>query len=533
MAGLQIATTTMDRRRALALSLGGAAVVTLPGIAFAQSEDLGWVDALVANFMTRFETPGLSVTIVRPNQPVFARGYGVRTLGRAGAVDAHTRFGIASNSKSFTAAALALLVDAGKLGWDDPVIKHLPDFRMHDPAVTQMMTVRDLLVHRSGLPLGAGDLMYFPSSGRPASDALKALPYLAPDKGFRSGYAYDNILYLVAGLVIEKLSGVLWRDFVASRILTPLGMADAVPSRDMLRTDNVAGRHARLGPPVRGMGPMSVTNADETATIDAAGGIQASATDIAAWLKVQLAHGKLPDGKTLWSPAQAAAMWKPETIVGSSDGPTADNPIRAVTQSYALGWFISDYRGERLVAHSGGLSGQVTQTAMLPARGIGVAVFSNTEDNVSGMLRNAILDRLSSAPAYDWAAAYAARIAKVEAETRATVGNGNDKPPAGAPSLPLAAYAGRYRDPWYGDIVVAVKSGKLAIDFTPTPVFKSALEPWGTDAFRTRFPKGAGEDAVVSFAVADGKVTGVTMKPLSPLADFSYDFQHLAFTPVR
>ncbi|MES2337796.1 MAG: serine hydrolase [Pseudomonadota bacterium] len=522
---------TLDRRTALALGLGGGAMLAMPRFALAQDGD-AWLDPLVQSFMTRFDVPGVGVAIVRKDAPPLVRGYGVRTLGKPARVDAHTRFGIASNSKSFTAAALALLVDAGKVGWDDPVVKFLPDFRMYDPVVTQMMTVRDLLVHRSGLPLGAGDLMYFPASARSAADAVKALQYLKPDKGFRSGYAYDNILYIVAGLLIERVSGQSWQQFIATRLLAPLRMADTVPSLSLLTDTNVAGRHARLGPPVRGIGRQVVIAPDETPAIDAAGGINASVTDIAKWLGVQLNAGVLPDGTPLWSKAQAAEMWKPQTITGSGTGPTPESPTRGVMQAYALGWFVQDYRGQRLISHSGGLSGQVTQTAMLPGRGLGIAVFTNVEDGVSSAIRNAILDRLIDAPAFDWVRNYADRKAKGDAEALATVAGGFDTPPPGAPSLPLAAYAGRYRDPWYGDIVVSAKGSGLSIDFVPTPVFKSVLTPWGTDAFRTRFPAEAGEDAVVRFAVKDGRVTGVTMTALSPLADFSYDFQHLAFVPV-
>lgn len=522
---------SIDRRRALMLGVAGVGVAVLPGWAMAQDAD-AWLDTLVQSFITRFETPGLAVAIVRKGQPPLARGYGVRTLGQPARVDEHTRFGIASNSKAFTGAALAMLVDEGKLGWDDPVVKHLPELRMNDPAVTNMLTVRDLLVHRSGLPLGAGDLLYFPASSRTAADAVKALAFLKPDKGFRTGYAYDNILYIVAGAVIEKASGLSWRDFVTQRMLVPLGMTDAVASRDLLKTDNVAGRHGRMGPPLRGMGPMTVVQPDEAAVIDPGAGINCSATDITKWLAVQLASGVLPDGKRLWSEAQAKAMWKPETIMSGSDGAAPDNPIRPVTSTYALGWVVADYRGERMVSHSGGLSGQVTQTAMLPARGIGVAVFSNTEDGVSSMIRNAILDKLTGAPPFDWAAAFAARQKKSRDDALKELGGNFDKAPPGKPSLPLTAYVGRYRDPWYGDIVVAAKGAALAVDFVPTPQFKSVLEPWGPDAFRTRFPKDAGEDAVITFAVKDGRVTGVTMKALSPLADFSYDFHHLAFTPV-
>ena len=520
------------RRQALALSLASAAALSIPRWAQAAELDEAGVDAIVGPFMAAFGTPGIAVAIVRPGMPAFVKGYGVRTLGKPGAVDAHTRFGIASHSKAFTAAALALLVDAGKIGWEDPVVKHIPEFRMYDPAVTQMMTVRDLLVHRSGLPLGAGDLMFFPQGSHVAADALKALPYLKPVRGFRAGYDYDNILYLVAGVLIERVSGMGWVEFVSTRLFAPLGMTDAVASRVLLKTDNVAGRHARLGPPVRGVGKLEVVQPDEGPMVDAAGGINASVSDMAKWLQVQLDQGKLPDGKALWSPDQAREMWTPQTITASSDGPVADNPARAILQAYALGWFVQDYRGLRLIQHSGGLSGQVTYSGMLPSRGIGVSVLSNVEEPVSSAIRNAILDRLIDAPAFDWVSAYRTRMKKGEDEALASVEGGVDKAPAGAPSLPLKAYAGRYRDPWYGDVVVSEKGGKLWIDFTPTPVFKSVLEPWGPDAFRTRFAKDAGEDAVVTFAVKDGKVSGVTMKALSPLADFSYDFHHLAFVPV-
>ncbi|RYD53736.1 MAG: serine hydrolase [Sphingomonadales bacterium] len=530
MSGLQL-----NRRQALALSVSGFVAAGLPHMAFAAEQSAAdpAIDDVVARFMASFETPGIAVAVIRPGKPTYLKGYGVLTMGKPARVDEHSRFGIASNSKSFTAAALALLVEDGKVAWDQPVTKYIPEFKMHDPRVTELMTVRDLLVHNSGLALGAGDLMQFPASERAASEALKALPFLAAERGFRTGYAYDNILYVVAGLLIERVSGKSWADFVSERLLRPLGMADAFPALRFVNTADVAGRHARLGPPVRGMGKMEVIGPDEGPMIDAAGGIHASVTDIVKWLEAQMAGGKLPDGRALWSPAQAAEMWKPQTIVASSNGPSDTWPARGVTQTYALGWFVQDYRGERLIHHSGGLSGQVTQTAMLPGRKAAVAVFSNTEDGVSGGIRNALLDLCVGAPAFDWVAATQARVKAGNEAALAELGGGIDTPPAGAASLPLDAYAGRYRDPWYGDVVVSKRGKGLHIDFVPTPVFKSALEPWGADSFRTRFPKGAGEDAVVKFAVAGGKVTGVSMKALSPLADFSYDFQHLAFVPVR
>ncbi|WP_083942981.1 serine hydrolase [Sphingomonas soli] len=530
MSGLQL-----NRRQALAWSAGGLVAAGLPGMAFAAGQAAAdpAIDDMVARFMAAFETPGIAVALLRPGKPTYIKGYGVLTMGKPARVDEHSRFGIASNSKSFTAAALALLVDEGKIGWDEPVTRYIPEFRMHDPRTTALMTVRDLLVHNSGLALGAGDLMQFPATERPPEDALKALPFLAAERGFRTGYAYDNILYVVAGILIERIAGKSWAQFVGERLLKPLGMADAVPALRFLSGGNVAGRHARLGPPVRGMGPMEVIPPDEGPMTDAAGGINASVSDIVKWLEVQIAGGKLADGRALWSAAQHAELWKPQTIVASSDGPSNLWPARAVTQTYALGWFVQDYRGERLIHHSGGLSGQVTQTAILPGRKAAVAVFSNTEDGVSAGIRNALLDLCVGAPAFDWVAALQARVKAGNEAALKELGGGLETPPPGGPSLPLDAYAGRYRDPWYGDIAVSRRGKGLHIDFLPTPAFKGMLEPWGADSFRTRFPKGAGEDAVVKFAIDGGKVTGVSMKALSPLADFSYDFHHLAFVPVR
>lgn len=521
------------RREILAGGIGGLCLAACPSAAMANGGDAAAVDALARTFLSRFEVPGLAVAVVRPGQPDVVAGYGVRTLGRPAPVDARTLFGIASNSKAFTAAALAILVDEGKVGWDEPVVRYLPDFQMYDPAVTRMMTVRDLLVHRSGLGLGEGDLMQFPATTHSVDDIVRGLRYLKPARGFRTGYAYDNVLYIVAGALIARVSGQSWEQFVTARLLRPLGMTQSVAGFTHFTTTNIAGRHARLGPPVRGMGPMRVVQPDEQDKIDAAGGINASAGDIVHWLKVQLAHGTLPGGTRLWSEQQAGEMWTPQTITASTEGPTPDMPQRPVMAGYALGWFVQDYRGHRLLSHSGGLTGQVTQHALLPELGCAVAVYTNEETSYASVgLRNALLDRLIGAPPFDWAAAMAKRRDEAHAEALRTLG-GAPRPAPGGPSLPLARYAGRYRDPWYGDIVVAYGGGRLSIDFTRTPAFKGALEPWGKDVFRTRFPEGAGEDAIVAFAVADGRVTGVTMKALSPLADFSFDFQDLAFQPVR
>jgi CubicO group peptidase (beta-lactamase class C family) len=523
----------LGRRNFLVAGMAGTALAAAPAWALDGSAEPE-VDAIVARFMREFELPGIGVAIVRPDRPAYTRGYGLRTLGRPEPVDVDSLFGIASNSKAFIAAALAMLVEGGKLGWDDRLTRYMPDFALADPDATRLMTVRDLLCHRSGLALGAGDLMQFPKSDRLPPEFLKALPHLKLARGFRSGYAYDNILYVVAGILIERVSGMRWDDFITTRILRPLGMNHSVPNLPLVRTTNIVGRHARLGPPLRGLGPLAVTEPDEGPAVGAAGGMQVSVADIVPWLRTQLGHGQAPGGPRLWSEEQSKEMWTPQVITTASAGPSEDNPVRPVLQGYALGWFVQQYRDRRLIHHSGGLSGQITQTALLPEQGIGLVVYSNTEDGIPiSTLRWALLDHLVGAPAVDWLSVTRGAIDKSQAEARQLAAGGELRAPAGGPSLPLPAYAGRYRDPWYGDVVVTERGGHLSIDFTRTPVFKGQIETWGPDAYRTRWPKGVGEDAVITFTIETGRVTGMKMRALSPLADFSYDFHDLDLKRVE
>lgn len=517
-----------SRREALLWGTSAAALASVPSVGWTAEPQ---VDAIVRRTMKAFDIPGVGVAIIRPGVAPFFAGYGVRKLGQAQRVNRDTLFGIASNSKSFTAAILAMLVDAGRISWEDPVIQHLPEFAMSDAQVTKMMTVRDLLVHRSGLALGAGDLMQFPVSDRTAQEVLRGLQYLPLARGFRSGYAYDNILYIVAGLLIEKLTGRSWADNVRTRIFQPSGMRTALPFLDLANEPNVAGRHARLGPPVRGLGAQKVVEPDEGPLIAPAGGIQASITDISRWLMVQLGKGQIPDGPRLWSEKQTGEMWTPQVITSSGPGPAKDEPTRSVITGYALGWFIQQYRNRRLIAHSGGLSGQVTHTAFFPEDGIAVAAFTNAEDGAAAAaIRNALLDHVLKAPPFDWVAWAERKTAENEKDVReALAAGGGMTASAGGPTLPLDAYVGRYRDPWYGDVVIGRDGDALTIDFTRSPPFKSKLEPFGPDTFRTRFADGMGEDAVVTFLVANGRTNRITMKALSPLADFSYDFHDLHF----
>src|SRR3954469_22347556 len=286
----------------------------------AQPPDL---DAWVARTMQAFEVPGISLTVVKDDRVVVAKGYGVRKLGEAAPVDARTLFGIASNTKAFTATALGLLVEEHKIEWDAPVVRYLPAFAMWDPYVTHELTVRDLLVHRSGLGLGAGDLLWWPESSYDRKEIARRLRFIPLATSFRSAYAYDNVLYLVAGELIESVSGQSWEDFVATRILAKVGMRHSnVRHSAAARGGNVAATHARVDGRVRPIAPFESDNTNP------AGGINSCADDMARWLLTQLAEGRMPDGSRLFSETTARQLTSIVTPIPIGDGPPEVRELR-------------------------------------------------------------------------------------------------------------------------------------------------------------------------------------------------------------
>lgn len=496
------------------------------------------VDLYAQQVMAAFpDQPGLGICVVENGQITLAKGYGVRRLGSPTRCDENTIFGIASNTKAMTAAALAMLVEDGKVEWDAPVTRYLPAFQMSDPIVTKLMTVRDLLVHRSGLTLGAGDLMIWPAPTHTRAEIVAGLKYLPIGGQFRGGYAYDNVLYVAAGEVVAAVTGKPWEDFIQTRILDPLGMTDTVTSPARVDKSRRAEPHCRLGPPVRGLGPQSVLPFDDSfASAAAAGGVNTTPADIGKWMRVQLALGALPNGKRLWSEATAREMWKPHTITTSSDGPTAENPVRPSMQAYSLGWFVQDHRGERLLWHTGGLAGFISYTGLLPGRKSGIMVMTNAEENpVLRALRYGGPDRLQGRSDFDWIASSRRVQAEADAQTAKeaaalTTPKGGGKPP----SLPLDAYVGVYRDPWYGTVTIGKPKGKkatgLTVSFDKTPALRGRLDLFDGETFKTVFDDRTQEDAFITFDLADGKVTSALVKAASPLADFSFDYQDLRLT---
>jgi len=490
------------------------------------------LEAYVESVQKEFEVPGIALAIVKDGKVVVAKGYGVRKLGESARVDDRTLFGIASNTKAFTATALGILVEEGKLEWDAPVIRYLPWFQLSDPYVTRELTIRDLLVHRSGLGLGAGDLLWWPSSRYNRKEIAKRLQFIPLVKSFRSAYAYDNVLYLIAGEVIEAVSGETWEQFVASHILSKVGMTDSnVRHSDAAGGGNVAATHAEIDGKVRPISPFTSDNTNP------AGGVNASARDIAKWMIVQLDSGRVADGTRLFSPRTTVQLWSIVTPTPSGNPPPELAALRANFNGYALGFGVRDYRGYKLVQHTGGLPGYVSKVAMIPELKLGVAVLTNQESGEAfESITYYVLDHFLGVSRTNWLGAFKtlhARIDSMTARMEKEIAAKRDS--TSRPPLPLASYAGTYNDPWYGDVTISLESGNLVIRFDHTPSLVGDLEHWQYDTFVARWrDRELRADAFVTFALnPDGSIDQAKMKAVSPATDFSFDFQDLLLKPAK
>jgi CubicO group peptidase (beta-lactamase class C family) len=493
-------------------------------------------DAYVESVRKTFDVPGIAVAIVKDGQVVLERGYGVRELTKPDKVDAHTLFAIASNTKAFTSASLSILADEGKLNLDDRVIDHLPWFRMADPYVTREMRVRDLLAHRSGLGLGAGDLLFWPTTTYSNEEVARRLRDVPLAGSFRGQYAYDNILYGVAQQVIEKVSGQSYQQFLHARILQPLGMHETRYNSDALKADdNVATGYAKAD--FKDLQPAPRMT---WANVAGAGGLYSNVHDMAKWMCAQLDGGVYASEakeRRLFSAERHKAMWSMVTPI-----PIMEPKVEALKAArpnflgYGEGWMLSDYRGQKLVWHTGGWPGMVSRVTLVPERKLGVVVLTNQEVGAAfNAVTLRILDAFLEAPSTDWLSAYAAAVEQQRGDA--------DKKwqkllakrdTASKPSLPLAGYAGKLRDPWYGDVDITREGGKLVMRFSRTPQLVGDLSHWQQDTFIVRWrERWLNADAFVTFShKPDGTIREARMEALSPLTDFSFDFHDLRLTPV-
>lgn len=457
----------------------------LTTLVFAQNtsndDKLKDIDAYALKVMTDWNAPGMAIAVVKDDKVVFAKGYGVRELGKPDKIDPDTVFAIASNSKAFTAAALAILVDEKKVAWDDKVTKYLPDFQMFEPYATKEMTVRDLLSHRSGLDTFSGDLLWYETTYS-ADEILRRVRFLKPTSSFRSKYGYQNLMFIAAGLVIEKASGKTWAQFVKERFLSPLGMTRTTTTIKDLK-DNAAMPHNEShGEKMHAIARGNVDGAD------AAAGLNSSVADISKWIRLQLGRGKF-EGKQIFSEKVSWDMWQPNIAQPISENGFKNQPGRNFN-GYGLGWGLQDYYGKKVVSHSGGLDGMLSYTVLLPGENTGFVILTNADTMAFAVMMRKMLDVFTGAPTRDWNAELKKSIdAGHKADADAIKKADDARLKDTKTTLPLPGYAGTYSSEMYGDVTLADENGKLVMRMLPSPNFVADLEHWQNDTFQIKWRK--------------------------------------------
>jgi len=497
------------------------------------------VEKAITKAMQKFQVPGVAVAIVKDDQVVFSQGFGVVESGKKAKVNSDTLFGIASNTKAMTTALIAGLVDEGKLAWRTKVIDIIPEFQMPDAYVTREFTIIDLLSHNSGLGLGAGDLTIWPETTLTTKDVIKALKHLPQTSSFRSEFAYDNLMYVIAGEVIAKVTGKSWQENIEQRIFKELGMKNTKSAFSKIEKNNknVARAHVPLE------GKLHVVGGNFLEKFSSAGSVASSVNDMSLWLKAQLKQGVYIEAtekdknseKRLFSAKQSRAMWQARTLLSVSEA--AQRNDKTHFYAYGLGWFLNDYHGVKLIHHSGGILGMVSKVVMVPEENLAMVVLTNQQ---SGYAFNAIyrqiLNEYMKLPEKDWTDYYYEKQQKrLTKEKKRLADESASVAKDSKPSLPQANYAQTYVDNWYGEIHITEAKNKLIMQFSNTPELKGTLEHYQYNTFIVRWDDRTLEaDAFVNFNLnPDGSINYVTMKAVSNLTDFSFDFHDLKLIPKK
>lgn len=503
--------------------------------AFAQLSSAS-IDSLVLHAMQEFKVAGVSVAIVKDGSIIHEKGYGVKSVANKQPVDIHTAFQIASNSKAFTAAALAILVDEGKISWTDKVQKHIPEFQLYNEYVTANFTIEDLLCHRSGLGLGAGDLMEFPDgSNFSIKDVLTNLQYFQPQSGFRTKFDYDNQLYFVAGEVVARVSGMSWETFVQTRILQPLKMAHSSASYSTVKDrNNLAVPHSTRTGELMEIAPLTAFG---DGINGAAGGMLSSARDMTQWMLTQLNNGKYGEKleKTLFSEDRQHEMWSIHTVTEANPSPRYNSHF----SGYGLGWNLSDIKGNMRVDHTGGMPGMLSLVVMIPDQKLGIVILTNTENGGAGVfstVSQTIIDSYLGLKPMDWVARYSkffqARTGEADSVVQqvwATVAQNK----ASAPDP--KAFVGVYEDKWFGKVEVFMKDKQLWFKSYRSPKLNGAMQFYKANTFAIKWEyQDMDCDAFASFLLdEEGNAQSIKMKGISPAIDFSFDFQDLDLRRVK
>lgn len=485
------------------------------------------VDQLVEKAMGKFNVAGVAVAIVKDGKIVHEKGYGVKSIVSKQKVDENTNFAIASNSKAFTTTALAILVEEGKLKWTDKVKDYIPEFKMYDPYVTENFNIQDLLTHRSGLGLGAGDLMIFPDgSDFTMKDILANFQYMKPVSAFRTKFDYDNLLYLVAGEIIARVSGMTWEDFVTKRIFEPLNMDNTYASIAAMKDkSNLSSPHSTVAWPIR-----ALPNYKDMVN-GAAGGILSNVNDISNWMLVHLNKGKYGKNleKQLFSQASQREMWKIHTVTETNPNPR----YRSHFAGYGLGWGLTDIKGNLSVSHTGGLPGMLSKTILVPDLNLGVVVLTNTESGGGALfsaVSQTIVDSYLSLDDNNWTDKFYSRY-ETNNKAADSVTTAVWKTVAASAQLPVKtdSYMGVYEDKWFGKVEVFMKDNKLWMKSYRSPKLNGPMSFYKSNSFAIKWEyQDMNADAFAIFCLdEEGKAQSIKMKGISPDIDFSFDFQDL------
>ena len=510
-------------KRILTLSIAVFSAITFN----AQVEEKK-LDELIQNTLQTFDVPGMSVGVLKDGKTIYSKGFGKRSLNTGQDMNAETLVGIASNSKGFTCVALAILADEGKLSWNDKVTKYIPEFQMYDPFVTSQITIKDLVTHRSGLGLGQGDLMFFPEGGsQTIQDIIHNVRYLKPENGYREVLDYNNIMFIVAGEVITRISGKSWAEFVEERILKPVGMTSSFGSYNRAvahKADNLIDAHA----PVDGKAIAVPHDWNETA--NAAGGIMSNVKDMMIWAECMMNGFKTKDGKKLVSDKQIQQLWQIQ-----QPSPIAlQNPYDSKFYGYGLGWFLSDVKGHQQIQHTGGLIGTVTQFTVIPSLKLGIVVLTNQQSGAAfNTITNTIKDSYLGIEDRNWLKTYGERMAKANTNYDKQKAEAYAQSATFAKNKNLQAkpeqFIGTYKDNWFGEVYITKEGNQFRIQCQTSPRLKGQLLPYTNNTFIIKWDdRSYDADAFLTFNYNEkGIAQSATIKAISDITDFSFDFDDL------
>ncbi|MET0945851.1 MAG: serine hydrolase [Flavobacterium sp.] len=484
------------------------------------------IDALMEEALLKFKVAGASIAIVKDGKVIHQKGYGVTSVATKTPVNEYTNFQIASNSKAFTTAALAILEDEGKLKWTDKVKDHIPEFKMYNDYVTENFNIQDLLTHRSGLGLGVGDLMFFPDgSNFTIKDVVTSFQHFKPVSAFRTKFDYDNLLYIVAGEVIARASGMSYEAFVQKRIIEPLQMNNTFVGNLLKDKTNLATPHSSES------GTIKTIDAYDIGMGSAAGGIFSNVADMSKWIQLRLNKGKYGNDlkSTLFSMENHNEMWKLHTVFDNNPSPR----YKSHFSGYGLGWGLSDVNGNLKVSHTGGLPGMLSIVTMYPDMNLGIVILTNTENGGGGLftaVTNTIADNYLGLDDFGWTDKMEERM-KQNKNTGDEVTKKTWEKVASVKNVKVKNedYIGIYEDKWFGKIEVFEKNKKLWFKSYRSPKLNGPMAFYNANTFAIQWEYQAMNcDALAMFSLDEtGKAQSITMKGISPNIDFSFDFQDL------